>query len=68
MNYSPLGACAMAGTGLPIDRHMTAAALEFAGPMRNSIDSVRFDWNVLRVFVLLWLFTKVLIGMDLRIL
>jgi argininosuccinate lyase len=37
---SPLGACALAGTGLPIDREATAAALGFARPTRNSMDSV----------------------------
>lgn len=36
----PLGAAALAGTGFPIDRHMTAKALGFAGPTRNSIDTV----------------------------
>ncbi|WP_221792570.1 argininosuccinate lyase [Aquisediminimonas sediminicola] len=40
MNLSPLGAAALAGTGFPIDRHMTAAALGFDGPTRNSLDSV----------------------------
>ena len=40
MNESPLGAAALAGTGFPIDRHMTAKALGFRGPTRNSIDSV----------------------------
>lgn len=35
MNFCPLGACALAGTGLPIDRFMTAEALEFTAPMRN---------------------------------
>jgi argininosuccinate lyase len=40
MNQSPLGAAALAGTGFPIDRHATAAALGFAGPTRNSLDSV----------------------------
>ncbi|HCF25549.1 MULTISPECIES: argininosuccinate lyase [unclassified Novosphingobium] len=37
---SPLGAAALAGTGFPIDRHRTAAALGFDAPTRNSIDSV----------------------------
>ncbi len=37
---SPLGAAALAGTGFPIDRHATAAALGFAEPTRNSLDSV----------------------------
>ncbi|EOA20415.1 hypothetical protein CARUB_v10000724mg [Capsella rubella] len=40
LNFSPLGACALAGTGLPIDRFMTANALGFTEPMRNSIDAV----------------------------
>lgn len=40
LNESPLGAAALAGTGFPIDRHMTAAALGFREPTRNSIDSV----------------------------
>jgi argininosuccinate lyase len=40
MNESPLGAAALAGTGFPIDRHMTAKALGFREPTRNSIDSV----------------------------
>ncbi|XP_075648552.1 argininosuccinate lyase, chloroplastic [Castanea sativa] len=39
-NFSPLGACALAGTGLPIDRFMTSDALGFTAPMRNSIDAV----------------------------
>jgi len=36
----PLGAAALAGTGFPIDREATARALGFAGPTRNSLDSV----------------------------
>ena len=40
MDESPLGAAALAGTGFPIDRHMTAKALGFREPTRNSIDSV----------------------------
>ncbi len=40
LNESPLGAAAMAGTGFPIDRHMTAKALGFDHPTRNSLDSV----------------------------
>ncbi len=39
-NECPLGAAALAGTGFPIDRHMTAAALGFDGPMANSLDAV----------------------------
>ncbi|WP_174286095.1 argininosuccinate lyase [Sphingomonas bacterium] len=40
MNRSPLGSAALAGTGFPIDRHATAAALGFDGPMANSLDGV----------------------------
>ena len=40
MNRCPLGAAALAGTGFPIDRDMTAAALGFDGPTANSLDSV----------------------------
>ncbi|XP_009382503.2 argininosuccinate lyase, chloroplastic [Musa acuminata AAA Group] len=40
MNFCPLGACALAGTGLPIDRFLTSDALGFTAPMRNSIDAV----------------------------
>ena len=36
----PLGAAALAGTGFPIDRDMTATALGFAMPTANSLDSV----------------------------
>ena len=40
LNYSPLGAAALAGTTYPIDRQMTAKALGFTAPTRNSLDSV----------------------------
>jgi argininosuccinate lyase len=40
MNECPLGAAALAGTGFPINRHQTAAALGFERPMANSIDAV----------------------------
>jgi argininosuccinate lyase len=40
MNESPLGAAALAGSPFPIDRHMTAETLGFAGPTANSLDSV----------------------------
>ncbi len=39
-DYSPLGAGALAGTTYPLDRHMTAKELGFAGPTENSMDSV----------------------------
>ena len=40
LDECPLGAAALAGTGFPIDRHATAAALGFAKPTDNSLDSV----------------------------
>ncbi|VAH90357.1 unnamed protein product [Triticum turgidum subsp. durum] len=40
VNFCPLGACALAGTGLPIDRFKTAKDLKFTAPMKNSIDAV----------------------------
>ncbi|GAB3127654.1 argininosuccinate lyase [Novispirillum itersonii subsp. nipponicum] len=40
MNECPLGSAALAGTGFPIDRFMTAAELGFDRPMANSLDGV----------------------------
>ena len=40
MNESPLGAAALAGTGFPINREMTAEALGFDRPSANSLDAV----------------------------
>ncbi len=40
MNLCPLGSAALAGTSFPLDRQMTAAALGFDGPTRNSLDAV----------------------------
>jgi argininosuccinate lyase len=40
LNECPLGSAALAGTGFPIDRDMTARALGFDRPTRNSLDSV----------------------------
>jgi argininosuccinate lyase len=39
-SLSPLGSGALAGTTYPIDRHMTALALDFEGPTENSVVGV----------------------------
>ena len=40
VNISPLGAAALAGTPVPINRRTTAAALDFDGIYANSLDAV----------------------------
>ena len=40
LNECPLGSAALAGTGFPIDREATAAALDFDRPTANSLDAV----------------------------
>jgi argininosuccinate lyase len=40
LNECPLGAAALAGTSYPIDRAMTAEALDFDRPCANSLDAV----------------------------
>ena len=40
MNLCPLGSAALAGTSFPLDRQLTASALGFDGPTRNSLDAV----------------------------
>jgi argininosuccinate lyase len=40
MDECPLGAGALAGTSLPIDRDATSELLGFGAPMRNSLDAV----------------------------
>jgi argininosuccinate lyase len=39
-NQCPLGACAITGTGFPIDRHLTASLLGFCGPTGNTYGSI----------------------------
>jgi len=50
VNISPLGAAALAGTSLPIDRHQTAESLGFADVAANSLD-VSSDRDFLAEFV-----------------
>ncbi len=40
VNISPLGAAALAGTSVPIDRQQTASRLGFSGIYMNSLDAV----------------------------
>ena len=40
LNYNPLGACALAGTTMPIDRHLTSELLGFTAPTENAMDTV----------------------------
>ena len=39
-NRSPLGACAITGTGFPIDRYLTSDLLGFDGPTGNTYGSI----------------------------
>ena len=39
-NLNPLGACAITGTGFPIDRTLTSALLGFSGPTCNTYGSI----------------------------
>ncbi|HUE85495.1 MAG TPA: argininosuccinate lyase [Vicinamibacterales bacterium] len=39
-NCNPLGACAITGTGFPIDRHRTTALLGFSAPTGNTYGSI----------------------------
>ncbi|MFN0055294.1 MAG: argininosuccinate lyase [Planctomycetales bacterium] len=50
VNISPLGAAALAGTSLPIDRHAAARLLGFTEPAANSLD-VSSDRDFLVEFV-----------------
>ena len=40
INFCPLGTCALAGTTIPLDRHLTAELLGFAAPTENAMDTV----------------------------
>lgn len=50
LNLCPLGAAALAGSTLPIDREMTAHSLGFTGPAANSLD-ISSDRDYLAEFV-----------------
>ncbi|MFB3853593.1 MAG: argininosuccinate lyase [Vicinamibacterales bacterium] len=39
-NRCPLGACAITGTGFPIDRNLTSGLLGFSAPTRNTYGSI----------------------------
>lgn len=39
-NFSPMGACALAGTGFPVDRRRVAQLLGFDGIVENTMDAV----------------------------
>jgi argininosuccinate lyase len=39
-NFNPLGACAITGTGFPIDRNRTSELLGFSGPTCNTYGSI----------------------------
>jgi argininosuccinate lyase len=39
-NWCPMGACAITGTGFPIDRQTVSRLLGFAGPTRNTYGSI----------------------------
>ncbi len=39
VNQCPLGTAALAGTSLPVDRHLVARLLDFQAPTANSLDS-----------------------------
>ncbi|MEM6493870.1 MAG: argininosuccinate lyase [Pseudomonadota bacterium] len=60
LNESPLGSAALAGTGFPIDREMTARELGFDRPSANSLDAVSD-----RDFALDYLFTASLAAIHL---
>jgi argininosuccinate lyase len=59
VNVMPLGAAALAGTGLPIDRHYVATLLKFPAVTENSIDTVAD-----RDFVAEFIFTSSLVMMH----
>lgn len=40
VDYNPLGSCALAGTTIPINRHMTAELLGFKNVTENAMDTV----------------------------
>ena len=45
ININPLGACAIAGCSLPIDREYTAVILGFEGIQENTVDVITSRWE-----------------------
>lgn len=60
LDYMPLGACALAGTGLPIDRDFVAEELNFSEITSNSMDTVSD-----RDFALDFLYSSAVLAMHL---
>jgi argininosuccinate lyase len=60
LNVLPLGAAALAGTSLPIDRHQTAKILHFPEISKNSMDTVAD-----RDFIAEFIFSSALVMMHL---
>lgn len=60
LNQSPLGACALSGTGFNTDREMTAHMLGFDGAMDNTMDAVSA-----RDFAVEFLFCSAQCGLNL---
>ncbi len=50
MNFSPLGAGALAGSSLPLDRHYIANELGFKGIIENTLDSVSDRDYIIELF------------------
>ncbi len=58
-NENPLGAVAVAGTNLPIDRKYVAKLLKFKGVQKNTIDVVTNRWEFPAEFISAIVFTYI---------